>query len=182
MKLVMLDRDGVLTEERDGSVKHPGELKLIEGAAGAVAQLNAAGIKTALVSNQSVVGRGIISAEMLERIHAKLRTELADAAGARLDLLLTCTDTPDSRSERRKPAPGMLREALAHFRVAPHEAVMIGDQVTDLRAALAAGVEPVLVRTGKGAELLAKGLAQDILRVRVYASLTSAVEALLSGR
>lgn len=181
MKLVMLDRDGVLTHERDGFVKHPGELTLIEGAAGAVAQLNAAGIKTALVSNQSVVGRGIISAEMLERIHEKLRTELA-ASGARLDLLLTCTDAPSSPSERRKPGPGMLREALAHFRVAPHEAVMIGDQVTDLRAALAAGVEPVLVRTGKGAELLAKGLAQDILTVRVYASLTSAVEALLSGR
>ncbi len=181
MKLVMLDRDGVLTHERDGFVKHPGELKLIEGSAGAVAQLNAAGIKTALVSNQSVVGRGIISAEMLERIHEKLRTELA-ASGARLDLLLTCTDAPSSPSERRKPGPGMLREALAHFRVAPHEAVMIGDQVTDLRAALAAGVEPVLVRTGKGAELLAKGLAQDILTVRVYASLTSAVEALLSGR
>ena len=181
MKLVMLDRDGVLTEERDGYVKHPGELQLIEGAAGAVARLNAAGIKTALVSNQSVVGRGIIGADMLERIHAKLRSELA-AAGARLDLLLTCTDAPHSPSERRKPAPGMLREALAHFRVAPHEAVMIGDQATDLRAALAAGVPAVLVRTGKGAELLAKGLPQDILTVRVYASLTSAVEALLLDR
>ena len=181
MKLVMLDRDGVLTEERDGFVKHPGELKLIEGAAAAVAQLNAAGIKTALVSNQSVVGRGIISADMLERIHEKLRSELA-TAGARLDLLLTCTDASNSPSERRKPAPGMLREALGHFRVAPHDAVMIGDQATDLRAAVAAGVPPILVRTGKGAELLAKGLPQDILMVRVYASLTSAVEALLSDR
>ncbi|NOT39801.1 MAG: HAD-IIIA family hydrolase [Alphaproteobacteria bacterium] len=177
----MLDRDGVLTEERDGYVKHPGELQVIDGAAAAVAQLNVAGIKTALVSNQSVVGRGIISASMLERIHEKLRAELA-AAGARLDLLLTCTDAPNSLSERRKPAPGMLREALAHFRVSAHEAVMIGDQVTDLRAAVAAGVRPVLVRTGKGAELLAKGLPQDILTVRVYASLTSAVEALLSDR
>ena len=181
MKLVMLDRDGVLTHERDGYVKHPGELQLIDGAASAVGQLNAAGIKTALVSNQSVVGRGIISADMLEGIHAKLRSELA-AAGARLDLLLTCTDAPDRASERRKPAPGMLREALAHFRVAPHDAVMIGDQVTDLRAAAAAGVKPVLVLTGKGAELLAGGLPEDILTVRVYASLTSAVEALLSGR
>ncbi|MFM9865860.1 MAG: HAD hydrolase-like protein, partial [Micropepsaceae bacterium] len=100
----------------------------------------------------------------------------------RLDLLLTCTDAPGSPSERRKPAPGMLREALEHFRVPAHEAVMIGDQVTDLRAAVAAGVTPILVRTGKGAELLAKGLPQDILTVRVYASLTSAVEALLSDR
>jgi D-glycero-D-manno-heptose 1,7-bisphosphate phosphatase len=118
---------------------------------------------------------------MLERIHTKLRSELA-ASGARLDLLLTCNDPPWAASERRKPGPGMLREALAHFRIAPHEAVMIGDQLTDLRAAQAAGVAPILVRTGKGAELLAQGLPQDILTVQVYASLTSAVEALLQDR
>jgi D-glycero-D-manno-heptose 1,7-bisphosphate phosphatase len=179
MKLVLLDRDGVLTQEPADYVKHPGELVMIEGAAAAVARLNAAGVKTALVTNQSVVGRGIIGADILERIHAKLRQELA-VQGARLDLLLVCTDPPWGPSERRKPGPGMLREALAHFRCSPHEAVMIGDQVTDLRAALAAGVKPILVRTGKGAELLAKGLPQDILTVGVYASLTSAVEALLS--
>jgi D-glycero-D-manno-heptose 1,7-bisphosphate phosphatase len=181
MKLVLLDRDGVLTQERDGFVKHPGELQMIEGAAAAVALLNAAGVKTALVSNQSVVGRGIIGADMLEHIHTKLRSELA-ASGARLDLLLTCNDAPWAATERRKPGPGMLREALTNFRVAPHDAVMIGDQLTDLRAAQAAGVAPFLVRTGKGAELLAQGLPQDILTVRVYASLTSAVEALLQDR
>ena len=181
MKLVLLDRDGVLNEEPADYVKHPGELKMIGGAAEAVARLNQAGLKTALVTNQSVVGRGIIPAEMLERIHAKLRSELA-AAGARLDLVLACTDAPWSASDRRKPGPGMLREALSHFRVAPHEAVMIGDQLTDLRAAQGAGVRGILLRTGKGAELLAKGLPQDILTVSVYASLDLAVEALLSNR
>jgi D-glycero-D-manno-heptose 1,7-bisphosphate phosphatase len=181
VKLVMLDRDGVLTEERAGFVKHPGELQLLAGAGGAVAKLNAAGLKTALVSNQSVVGRGIIAAEMLERIHEKLRGELS-AQGARLDLVLTCTDAPWAAGERRKPSPGMLREALAYFRVPPHEAVMIGDQLSDLRAAQAAGVRPTLVRTGKGAEVLAKGLPQDILTVAVYDSVILAVEALLSGR
>jgi D-glycero-D-manno-heptose 1,7-bisphosphate phosphatase len=181
MKLIMLDRDGVLTNERADYVKHPGELTMLPGAAEAVARLNAAGFKTALVTNQSVVGRGIISAEMLNRIHAKLRDELA-AAGARLDLLLTCTDPPGSLSDRRKPGPGMLREALAHFRLGPHEAVMIGDQLTDLRAAQAAQVKPVLVRTGKGAEVLAKGLPQDILTLAVYDSVAAAAEVLISSR
>lgn len=181
MKLALLDRDGVLTQEPADYVKHPGELRMLDGAAAAVARLNAAGIKTALITNQSVVGRGIIGMDMLERIHAKLRQELA-AEGARLDLLLTCTDPPWAATERRKPGPGMLREALAHFRAAAHEAVMIGDQLTDLRAAQAAGVSAILVRTGKGAELLAQGLPQDILTVRVYASLTLAVEALLQDR
>lgn len=179
MKLVMLDRDGVLNEDRADTVKHPGELIMIAGAGEAVAALNRAGVKVAVVSNQSAVGRGIISAEMLERIHDKLRQSLY-AHGARIDLLLTCTDAPGRDSPRRKPQPGMLREALEHFRVAREEAVMIGDQLSDLAAARAAGVMPILVRTGKGAQLLAQGLPQDILPVSVYDSLQAAVESLLA--
>ena len=179
MKLVMLDRDGVLVHERADYVKHPGELVMMPRAAEACAQLNRAQIKVAVVSNQSVVGRGIISAEMLERIHQKLQAELA-AEGARLDLLLTCTDPPWASGERRKPKPGMLREALAHFRVNPQEAVMVGDQLSDLQAARAAGVIPILVRTGKGAETQAQGLPRDILPVSVYDGLYGAVEALLT--
>jgi D-glycero-D-manno-heptose 1,7-bisphosphate phosphatase len=181
MKLAMLDRDGVLNEDRADYVKHPGELQMIARAGEACAALNSAGVKVAIVSNQSAVGRGIISADMLERINDKLRAEIA-GHGGRIDLFLTCTDAPDARSERRKPAPGMLREALAHFRASPAEAVMIGDQLGDLVAAKAAGVARVLVRTGKGAELQAKGLPHDILPVAVYDSLYIAVEALLASR
>jgi D-glycero-D-manno-heptose 1,7-bisphosphate phosphatase len=181
MKLVMLDRDGVLNEDRADYVKHPGELVMIAGAGEACAALNRAGVKIAVVSNQSVVGRGIIPAEMLERIHDKLRQELF-ARGGRIDLLLTCCDAPGRDSPRRKPQPGMLREALAHFRLPREEAVMIGDQLSDLTAARAAGVTPILVRTGKGAQLQAQGLPQDILPVSVYDSLHAAVEALLAPR
>jgi D-glycero-D-manno-heptose 1,7-bisphosphate phosphatase len=179
MKLVMLDRDGVLNEDRADYVKHPGELVMIPGAAEACAALNRAGVKIAVVSNQSAVGRGIVSTEMLERIHDKLRQELF-AQGGRIDLLLTCTDVPGRESARRKPQPGMLREALAHFRLAASEAAMIGDQLSDLQAGRAAGVTPILVRTGKGAQLLAQGLPQDILPVSVYDSLLAAVERLLA--
>lgn len=181
MKLVMLGRDGVLNEDRDDAVKHPGELRMIANVAPAIARMNAMQIKVAVVSNQSAIGRGFISLEMLERIHAKLRDELR-AAGAHLDLLLTCADPPWAASERRKPGPGMLREALSHFRLAPHEAVMIGDQIGDLRAARAAGVAPILVRTGKGAWTLAQGLPQDILPVSVYDSVAHAADALLASR
>lgn len=181
MKLVMLDRDGVLNEDRADYVKHPGELVMIPRAAEACAILNRAQVKVALVSNQSVVGRAIISAEMLERVHAKLHDELR-AAGAHLDLVLICTDPPGAAGPRRKPAPGMLREAMAHFRVSGAEAVMIGDQLSDLIAAQAAGAKPVLVRSGKGAELLAKGLPHDIFNLSVYHSLYAAVEGLLGPR
>ena len=178
MRLVLLDRDGVLNEDRADYVKNPGELVLIPGVAEAVAHLNGAGLKVAIVSNQSAVGRGIISREMLEQINGKLISELA-RAGARIDLFLVCTDAPGPPSLRRKPAPGMLREAIDHFRTQPTEAVMIGDQVSDLQAAKAAGVARFLVRSGKGAQTQAQGLPADILPVAIYNSLMEAALSLV---
>jgi D-glycero-D-manno-heptose 1,7-bisphosphate phosphatase len=177
--LVLMDRDGVLNEERAGFVKSPAELVLIPGAAEAVARLNAAGHKTAVVSNQSVVGRGLIDAAMLARIHRALEAELA-RAGARLDLILSCTDPPWAAGPRRKPAPGMLIEALRHFRMGAHEAVMIGDSLRDLEAAAAIGVKRILVRTGKGALTQAEGLPAKILPVSVYTDLAEAAAALIA--
>jgi D-glycero-D-manno-heptose 1,7-bisphosphate phosphatase len=177
-RLVLLDRDGVLNEDCADHVRNPGQLVMIPRAAAACARLNRAGLKTAIVSNQSGVGQGLLSASMLELIHEKLRAALA-AEGAHVDLILTCHEPPWSDHERRKPRPGMLLEAMRHFRVPPEETVMIGDQLRDLQAARAAGVRRLLVRTGKGSELQAKGLSDDILPVAVYDDLYSATDALL---
>ncbi|MEQ1755944.1 MAG: HAD-IIIA family hydrolase [Micropepsaceae bacterium] len=178
MKLALLDRDGVLNEDRTDYVKHPGELVLIPRAAEACARLNSANIKVAIVSNQGGVGKGVFSQEMLNQIHGKLHDELKKA-GAKIDLLLTCTEPPWSDHERRKPGPGMLREALTHFRTTPQDAFMVGDQLRDLQAAKALNIRRLLVRTGKGADLQAKGLPDDILPVSVYDDLYAAVEAVL---
>jgi D-glycero-D-manno-heptose 1,7-bisphosphate phosphatase len=181
MALVLMDRDGVLNKDRPDSVKSPEELTMIPRAAEAVARLNAAGIKIAIVTNQSVVGRGIIDVAMLERIHSKLHDELA-RAGARLDAIFVAPERPDAASERRKPGPGMLREALSRFRASPAETPMIGDSLSDLKAAAAAGCKRVLVRTGKGALTQAAGLPPEVLPVAVHEDLWSAVEALLETR
>jgi D-glycero-D-manno-heptose 1,7-bisphosphate phosphatase len=173
MKVVLLDRDGVLNEDRADYVKNPGELVLVPGVGEAIAHLNSAGIKVAIVSNQSAVGRGIISMSALEQINVHLLEQLR-RSGARIDLFLVCTDAPGQPSQRRKPAPGMLREALAHFRASPGEAVMIGDQISDMQAAKAAGCARFLVRTGKGAQTQAAGLPADLLPVAVYNSLMDA--------
>lgn len=178
MKLVLLDRDGVLNEDRADYVKTPGELVLIEGVGEAIARLNRASVKVAVVSNQSAVGRGIISPAMLDQINGRLTSRLA-AAGARIDLFLVCMDAPGQPSTRRKPAPGMLHEALSHFRLPPSDAVMIGDQLSDMRAAKAAGVARFLVRTGKGAQTQAQGLPADVLPVSVYNSLMEAAVSLV---
>jgi len=180
MKVALLDRDGVLNEDRADYVKHPGELKLLARVGEACAKLNGAGVKVAIVSNQGGVGKGVFSADMLRQINAMLMDELKRDGGGRIDLLLTCNEPPWSDHPRRKPNPGMLREALAHFRATPDEAFMVGDQLRDLQAARAAGVKRVLVRTGKGADLQAKGLPEDILPVSVYDDLYAAVVAVLS--
>lgn len=178
MKLVLLDRDGVLNQDRADFVKNPGELVMIPGSAAAVARLNRAGIKVAVCTNQSCVGRGIIGPDMLDRIHDSLRDHLA-AAGGHVDLLLHAPDAPDAATDRRKPGPGMLREALAQLRVAPHDAVMIGDNLIDLQAAVTAGVARILVRTGKGAAMQARGLPAEVLPVTVRTDLADAVDRLL---
>lgn len=174
----MLDRDGVLNRDRSDFVKTPAELELLHGAVEAVARLNRSGIKVALVTNQSVVGRGIIPSQMLDLIHRHLQERLAQH-GARLDALFVCTDPPGPPSLRRKPAPGMLREAMQRFRVTPSEAVMIGDDLRDLQAAAAAGCARILVRSGKGAATQAAGLPPELLPVAVHADLGAAVAALL---
>ena len=178
--LVLLDRDGVLNEERADYVKAPDELVLIEGSAEAVARLNAAGHRVVVITNQSAVGQGIIPREMLDRIHEKLRTELA-RDGARLEDLFVCTDPPWAATERRKPGAGMLREALALYRAKPDETPMIGDSLRDLQAAASAGCSRILVRTGNGSGTQAAGLPQEVLPVAVYENLREAVDVLLEN-
>jgi D-glycero-D-manno-heptose 1,7-bisphosphate phosphatase len=175
--LILLDRDGVLNEDRTDFVKSPAELKLLPGAAEGLRMLNDAGHAVSLITNQSAVGRGIISAEKLDEIHGALRSALA-RAGARLDHIEVCTDPPWAASDRRKPGPGMLRAALERFRTSPAQAVMIGDDLRDLEAAHAAGVARILLRTGKGAGVQARGIPPHIFPVSVYDDLREAAAAL----
>lgn len=177
-RLVLLDRDGVLNVDRPDSVKTPDELVMLPGAAAAVARLNYANIKVALVSNQSVVGRGIISEQMLQHIQNKLRDMLA-REGARLDFVALCTDPPWAASERRKPGDAMLLEAIRRFSLSARDAVMIGDAMTDLQAAAKAGCSRILVRTGKGAATQAAGISSDLLPVAVRTDLADAINRLL---
>jgi D-glycero-D-manno-heptose 1,7-bisphosphate phosphatase len=176
--LALLDRDGVLNEDRPDFVKTPDELRLIAGAAEAVARLNRAGWRVAVCTNQSCVGRGIVRADMLERIHDRLREQLA-RAGARLDALYVAPDAPSAPTEMRKPRPGMLRRALAELNHAPDQAVMIGDSLRDLEAAATAGCRRILVRTGQGRATQAAGLPAHVLPVAVHDTLAAAVDALL---
>ena len=178
MRLVLLDRDGVLNENRTDYVKHPGELVMLPGAGKAVARLNQANIRVVLVTNQAVVGRKIIDEAMLHQIHNHLRSRL-HKEGASLDAIFYCTDSPNSPGPRRKPNPGMLRDALRQFSADPKTTPMIGDALRDLEAAAALHCPRILVRTGMGAATQAAKLPEHVLPVAIYENLSEAVDTLL---
>jgi len=172
--LVLLDRDGVINVDRPDSVKSCDELSLIDGAAEAIAQLNRSGVKIAVVTNQSVVGRGIITPDALDAIHRHLQ-QLLQSKGAALDAIYVCADHPDHATHRRKPEAGMLQEALQHFSADPAKTPMVGDALRDLQAAKAAGCPRYLVRTGKGSELEKSGIPDALAPVEVVDHLPAAV-------
>ncbi|MGE0733934.1 MAG: D-glycero-alpha-D-manno-heptose-1,7-bisphosphate 7-phosphatase [Alphaproteobacteria bacterium] len=181
MWLVLLDRDGVLNEDRADYVKIPAELNLLPGAAAAVARLNRANAKVAVVSNQSAVGRGLIDESMLARIHEKLTASLA-AEGASLDAILVAPDAPDAATEWRKPGAGMLREAMEKFGAGADATVMIGDSARDLVAAARIGCRRHLVRTGHGAHPLLQGVGLECCPIEIVDDLAAAADRLLADR
>ena len=179
--LVLLDRDGVINEDRADFVKTPGELVFIPKALDAIARLKGHGHRLVVATNQSCIGRGIITEEQLAAIHGKLIDALA-RAGGRLDDIIVAPDAPWAATERRKPGPGMLIEAMRKFGHSAADTVFIGDSARDLEAAKAAGCHRILVQTGKGRQTLAPGIARDLLPVHVARDLEEAADFILAGR
>ncbi|MCI5049798.1 MAG: HAD-IIIA family hydrolase [Rickettsiales bacterium] len=177
--LVLLDRDGVINVDRPDSVTAIEQFLLEEGAGPAIARFNANGIKVAVVTNQSIVGRGIISQEMLDMIHNQMRM-LLEPYSATIDALYCCPDDPAYPTNRRKPAPGMLHEALQDFNADAEKTPFVGDALRDLEAAEKAGCPRVLVRTGKGKETEQEMMHYAHLQpVQVYDSLAQAAPLLI---
>ena len=150
-KHIILDRDGVLNREAPaaGYIREPAEFVWLPGALEALASLRHAGAHLSVATNQSGVGRGLMSLAQLEAIHQRMRSEAAEH-GADLDAVLFCPHAPEDGCSCRKPEPGLIREAIARSGIPAAESVVVGDDLRDLEAAARAGVSAVLVRTGKG--------------------------------
>lgn len=177
MKLVLLDRDGVINEDRPNSVRSRDDFVLLPGVIPAIKLLNEASIPIAIVTNQAVVGRGELSPEELENIHVSF-TDTLKSHEAFISKIYVCT-SPDPHHPCRKPNPGLLVEALNDFKISPKDAILIGDDLRDLEAATVLQCPRALVRTGKGQKVLENGLPESVLPVRVYNDLYEAVERLL---
>ena len=156
MKLVILDRDGVINEDSDAFIKSPAEWVPLPGSLEAIARLNRAGYTVAVASNQSGLARGLFDQAALEAMHNKFRKLLA-AAGGEVATIKYCPHGPHDHCDCRKPKPGLLHQ-IANTLEADLKAIpIIGDSLRDLQAAEAVGAQPVLVRTGKGESTLAAG-------------------------
>nr|WP_298136284.1 D-glycero-beta-D-manno-heptose 1,7-bisphosphate 7-phosphatase [uncultured Pseudomonas sp.] len=162
MKLLILDRDGVVNYDSDAYIKSLDEWIPIPGSIEAIARLSKAGWTVAVATNQSGLARGYYDLPTLEAMHAKLR-ELVAEQGGEVGLIVHCPHGPDDGCACRKPKPGMLEQIAAHYRVALHGVWFVGDSSGDLAAARAVDCQPVLVKTGKGERTLAKALPAGTL-------------------
>lgn len=177
MRLIILDRDGVINEDSDDYIKSPDEYIPIPGSLEAIARLNQAGYTVVVATNQSGIGRGYFDLPTLEAMHDKLRSLLAAVHG-RIDGIFYCPHTPDDQCECRKPRPGLYQQIASHFGISLAGVPVIGDSLRDIDAARAVGAKPVLVRTGKGLRTLQSGEGLD--DIPVYDDLADAVDALLN--
>jgi D-glycero-D-manno-heptose 1,7-bisphosphate phosphatase len=155
MPAVLLDRDGVINEHRYGYVRSWEQFRFLPRALDALAAMSRAGLRLAVVTNQSAVGRGLVPAATLRQIHQRMVQRCA-RAGAHIDGVFACHHTPSAACPCRKPKPGLLLQAMTALAAPSEECVVIGDGIGDLDAALAVGASFILVRSGRGRETLAR--------------------------
>jgi D-glycero-D-manno-heptose 1,7-bisphosphate phosphatase len=172
MKLVILDRDGVINVDSEQFIKRPEEWKPIPGSLEAIARLNHAGFRVVVASNQSGVGRGLFDMGALNAINDKMYRALAQVGG-RIDALFYCPHAAEANCECRKPRPGLFLDIAQRFNVDLEGVPAVGDSPRDLQAAVTVGAQPILVLTGKGRKTQAAGgLPEDTL---VFPDLAEAV-------
>ncbi|MGE0080325.1 MAG: D-glycero-beta-D-manno-heptose 1,7-bisphosphate 7-phosphatase [Thiohalomonadaceae bacterium] len=177
MKLVILDRDGVINEDSDEYIKSVDEFRFIPGSLEAIARLNQAGYRVAVATNQSGLSRGYFDLDTLNSMHGKLRRALA-AVGGHIEMIAFCPHGPEDGCNCRKPLPGLLHEIGERLGQSLAGVPAIGDSLRDIEAARCVGASPILVRTGKGERTLAKNAGLE--GVPVYRDLSEAVDALLA--
>jgi histidinol-phosphate phosphatase family protein len=172
---VFLDRDGVIIENRADYVKSWDEVRFLPGAVAALRRLGGTDHAVVLVTNQSAVGRRIITLDQAREINQRVVAEI-ERAGGRVDAAYLCPHHPDDGCECRKPAPGMFLQAARELALDLAGSYAVGDATTDMDAARSAGVRGILVLTGRGREQR-NGLAGDDLPC--VADLSAAVDYVL---
>lgn len=178
MKLIILDRDGVVNFDSDEYIKSVEEFRFIPGVPEAIASLKRAGYMVALASNQAGIARGLFSEKSLREMTEHMVHVIRDAGGD-LDLIRYCTCGPHEDCPCRKPLPGMLLDISTTLGTSLDGVPFVGDSYRDIQAARSAGALPVLVRTGKGERTIEK-YSSDLSDVPIFVNFPQYVAQLLS--
>lgn len=176
---MFLDRDGVINENLENDyVKTWGEFKFIPKAREALKALTEAGWDVIVISNQAGIGKGIVSAQAVERINKRMMEEI-ERCGGRIKEIYYCPHRPDENCECRKPKPGMLFRAARESGIELSESYLIGDKISDIQAGAQAGCKTILVKTGLGEEYIRKRKEWPLKPDYIECDLSEAVELLL---
>lgn len=157
-RAILLDRDGVINEDREDYVKSWQEVRFIKGARQALKQIHQAGVPVVVITNQAAVGRGLITEDDLADIHARLMKAI-QKAGGKITKIYYCPHHPEAHCRCRKPRIGMLKKAAQELHLDLRQCFFVGDALRDVQAGKRAGCHTVLVQTGQGEKSLQKILA-----------------------
>lgn len=149
MKLIILDRDGVINQDSDSFIKSPEEWEPVPGSLEAIARLYRAGYRVVVATNQSGLGRGLFDIITLNAIHQKMHTVVRVAGGV-IDSIFFCPHTIGDNCDCRKPRQGMFNAIAKRYDISLDGIPAVGDSLRDLQAGFLAGCQPILVMTGKG--------------------------------
>lgn len=180
MSTIFLDRDGVINENRSDYVKSWSEFRFLPGSRQAIVKLTRAGHRIVVCTNQAGVARGAISLVAVHEIHRRMLASIREVGG-RIEQVYFCPHEKEGDCACRKPRPGMLLRARDELGLDMRGAVLIGDSITDIRAALAAGIHGVLVLSGLGLEQLYTHYHEANGPFRIALDLQHAAELIVQG-
>ena len=177
MKLILLDRDGVINHDSDQYIKSPDEWHAIPGSLEAISRLTQNEYEIIVISNQSGIGRKLLTIEDLNAIHHKMYMEL-DQFGGKINSILFCPHIEGADCDCQKPKPGLFEQIRDRLNISLEGVPYVGDKLSDIQVAEAVGAKPILVKTGYGKKTLELNTIPE--SVEVFDDLAAAVDQLLA--
>lgn len=173
---IFLDRDGVIIENRPNYVRSLAEVELIEPAIEALAAIAQLPNPVIIVTNQSAIGRNLITKSEADKINEWVVEKIKEMNG-RIDAVYMCPHAPEANCECRKPKPELLLQAAREMNIDLARSIMVGDALTDIQAGRNAGIsQTFLLLTGRGKEQLALPQADDLAPLKVFSDLKALFE------
>jgi len=178
---IFLDRDGVIIENRPNHIRSWADVAIYPQALAGLAKISGSPYKVVIVTNQSGIGRGLISTAAAREINSRLLNEI-EVAGGRVEGVFVCPHIPEEGCDCRKPKPGLFFQAALRMSLDLSQSFVIGDALTDLKAGRLAGIpQRILVRTGRGPDQISLPEAACEAPLSLYDNLADALAELFNS-